>query len=113
MFILPRNQLTISNIKIDKGNQEIILGDIYLPYRGTWSEGYQPPEGETKKEARKRQRKWKKNNETLPINWAGFTPDFFEPYAGMETIYLDYPPSGMEKEFQIKEENLIIEYSEF
>ena len=105
--------LTIKNIEVKKNKKVIDFGDIYLPNRGQWVEGYNPPEGESKKEARQRRKKWKKNKELVPINWAGFSPDFFEPYKGMDTIYLEYPLNGMKREFQIKNESLIIDYKEF
>ncbi|MCD4773317.1 MAG: carboxypeptidase-like regulatory domain-containing protein [Bacteroidales bacterium] len=105
--------LTVKNIEIEKNNREIDFGIIYLPHRGQWVEGYKPPEGETKKETRKKLKEWRKNNEPVPINWAGFSPDFFEPYKGMDTIYMEYPESGSQKEFQIKNESLIIDYKEF
>jgi len=104
--------LTIKNIEIEN-NGVIDLGNIYLPFRGQWVEGYKPPEGETKKEARKREKNWRKKNEPVPINWAGFSPDFFDPYRDKDTIHLEYPLNGTLKEFQIKQESLIIDYKEF
>ena len=105
--------LTIKNIEIEKDKVEIDIGIVYLPFRGQWVEGYEPPKGETKKETRKKRREWRKNNESFPINWAGYSPDFFEPYKGMDTIYMEYPKSGLQKEFRIKNESLIIDYKEF
>ncbi|MCF8369677.1 MAG: carboxypeptidase-like regulatory domain-containing protein [Bacteroidales bacterium] len=104
--------LTIKNIEIEN-NRVIDLGNIYLPNRGQWIEGYKPPEGETKRETRKKRKEWRKNNEPVPINWAGFSPDFFESYKGMDMVYLEYPINGIVKEFQIKDESLIIDYKEF
>lgn len=102
--------LTIKNIEIEKNKNVIDLGIIYLPYRGQWGEGYKPPKGKTKKEARKSRKDWRKEG---LINCSGFSPDFFEPYKGMDTIYLEYPLNGTKKEFQIKGESLIIDYKEF
>ena len=104
--------LTIKNIEL--GNKMAFdFGNIYLPNRGQWFEGYKAPEGETKKETRKKLKEWRKNNEPVPINWAGFSPDFFEPYKGMDTIFLEYPISRTKKLFRIKDESLIIDYKEF
>lgn len=104
--------LTIKNIEIEN-NTVIDLGNIYLPNRGQLVEGYRPPEGETKTEARKREKKWKKSNELVPTNWAGFSPDFFDSYRDKDTIQLEYPLNGTLKKFQIKQESLIIDYKEF
>jgi hypothetical protein len=105
--------LTIKNIDITEKNQTIELGDIYLPFRGQWIEGYKIPEGETKKEARKRRKEWEKNGGLAPINWAGYSNDFLDSFQGKDNAYIEYPISGSEKYFQRQDIHLIIDYKEF
>lgn len=105
--------LTIKNVSQENKNQKIDLGDIYVPYRGLYAEGYKPPVGRTRGETRKLTRNWRKNNEPAPTNWAGYSNDFFESFKEMDSILLEYPKNGEKKEFQIKDETLIIRYEEF
>jgi hypothetical protein len=103
--------LTIKNINVNEHNENLNLGDIYLPFRGQWTEGYRRPNGETyRKTSRKHLKEWRKSE--MP-NWGEFVDDFIKPYQGKENILIEYPLKGSNKHFQLKGERLIIDYEEF
>lgn len=103
--------LTIKDINVDKNNPNLDLGNIYLPFRGQWIEGYRPPKGETKRQERHKQRReWRQ--EGIP-NSSGFANDFVAPFQGKENIRMEYPLHGSNKNFRLQGECLKIDYEEF
>lgn len=103
--------LTITDITIDDRNQKLDLGDIYLPYRGQWVEGYRSAKGKKNRKTRKKERRaWRKHG--VP-NWGGFVNDFLEPFKESENAMIEYPYSGSKKQFQNQNEILVIYFGEF
>jgi hypothetical protein len=92
--------LTIKNIKIISNNKQLDLGDVYLPFRGDFYEGYRFKGRLNRRKAR-------------TLNWSGLDNDFLAPFRGKETALIEYPPSGSKRLFRIKEDTLIIDFEEF
>ncbi len=103
--------LTIKNVKIENKNQRLDLGEVYLPSRGQWVEGYRKiKKGKDRSTIQKERKAWKK--EGLP-NCSGFVNDFLAPYERKQNALIEYPPSGSKKCFLIKNDTLIIDFEEF
>jgi hypothetical protein len=102
--------LSIRNISLNREEQTIDLGDVFLFSRGVWVEGYRPDKSKDIKTRRMEKKAWQKDG--IP-NSGSFFGDSLGRYKGKNNILIEYPLHGSKKCFIKRGEMLVIDYVEF